>query len=273
MISYRRMGARFDLLYRLLLSKLAIDDLRFVEIECKKRVLPAEAAELKEWLLERQGVKHRKSVYFFDQFLDTPSFDLLKAGASLRLRYKKNGTAVYLQYKGPGFVRDGLLYRSEFSSERLDRLVREESRHDVVHFSDTSVAEILARHAGPEMRAAMRRHLGGAMVRRITSGPILALYHKEKFEVDLGSAFLEPSLDRVSAFHIAKQGLHALSTFCEFENEIKASGGSLESKFEHLDEMLKFNAAVAKRFDLRREPLDKYHRCASFFAPPPRLRI
>ena len=266
MISYRRMGARFDRLSRLLFRKLAIDDLRFVEIECKKRVLPEEAAALKDWLSGRKGVKHQKSAYFFDQFLDTPSFDLLDAGASLRLRYKRNGTAVYLQYKGPGFVKDGLLYRSEFSSQRLDRLVREESHHDIVHFTDTSVAEILDRHAGPEMGAAMRLHLGNALVRRITSGPILALYHKEKFEVDLGSAFLEPSLDRVSAFHIAKKGLHALSTFCEFENEIKADGGSLESKFDHLPEMLKFNAAVEKRFDLRREPLDKYHRCASFFA-------
>lgn len=260
------MGARFDRLSRLLIRKLAIDDLRFVEIECKKRVLPEEAAELKDWLLDRKGVKHQKSAYFFDQFLDTPSYDLLKAGASLRLRYKRNGTAVYLQYKGPGFVKDGLLYRSEFSSGRLDRLVREESHHDIVHFSDTSVAEILNSHARLEMGAAMRRHLGASMVRRITSGPILALYHKEKFEVDLGSAFLEPSLDRVSAFHIAKKGLHSLSTFCEFENEIKAGGGSLEAKFDHMAEMLKFNAAVAKRFDLRREPLDKYHRCASFFA-------
>lgn len=268
MISYRRMGARFNRLSRLLLGRLDIDDPRFIEIECKKRVLPEEAAELKAWLLKRRGVRHKKSAYFFDQFLDTPSFDLLKAGASLRLRYKRGGSAVYLQYKGPGFTREGLLYRSEFSSERLDRLVREESHHDIVRFSDTSVAEILSRHAGPEMRDAMGRHLGTGVLRHLTSGPILALYHKEKFEADLGSAFLEPSLDRVSAFHIAKKGLHALSTFCEFENEIKAPGGCLEAKFEHLGAMLKFNAAIERRFDLRREPLDKYHRCASLFAKP-----
>ena len=115
------------------------------------------------------------------------------------------------------------------------------------------------------MGDAMRRHLGARTVRRITSGPIIALYQKEKYEVDLGSAFLEPSLDRVSAFYIAKRGLHALSTFCEFENEIKAEGGDLEDKLDHLDEMLDFNRAVEKKFDLRREPLDKYHRCASFF--------
>jgi uncharacterized protein YjbK len=250
---------------RALCRRLDIDDLRFVEIECKKRVLPEEAAELKEWLLKRKGVEHTKTALFFDQFLDTPGFDLLKSGASLRLRYKKNGTAVYLQYKGPGFTKDGLLYRSEFSSWRLDKLVREESHHDIVHFTDATVASILEDHAGPEMRAAMRRHLGAATVRRVTSGPILALYQKDKFEVDLGSAFLEPSLDRVSAFHIAKKGLHSLSTFCEFENEIKAGDGSLESKLEHLDEMLSFNKAVEKAFDLKREPLDKYHRCASFF--------
>lgn len=257
--------SRLEDFSNLLFRKLAIDDLHFVEIECKKRVQPEEAAELKEWLGDRKGVKHLKSAFFFDQFLDTPSFDLLKKGASLRLRYKKNGTAVYLQYKGPGFTKDGLLYRSEFSSERLDDLVREESHHDIVKFSDFSVDAILRDHASDDMGKAMRRHLGARTVKRITSGPIIALYQKEKYEVNLGSAFLEPSLDRVSAFYIAKHGLHALSTFCEFENEIKADGGSLEDKLDHLDEMLDFNRAVEKKFNLRREPLDKYHRCASFF--------
>ncbi len=250
---------------REIFRRLDIDDLRYVEIECKKRVLPEEAPELRDWLFNRKGVKHRKSASFFDQYLDTPSFSLLKAGASLRLRYKKNGTAVYLQYKGPGFTRDGLLYRSEFSSDRLNKLVREESHHDIVQFTDTTVASILEDQRSDEMSSAMRRHLGVSVVRRITSAPILALYQKEKFEIDLGSAFLEPSLDRVSAFHIAKSGIHSLSTFCEFENEIKAEGGSLEAKLDHLDDMLKFNRAVEKAFDLKREPLDKYHRCASFF--------
>lgn len=257
--------SRLEDFSNLLFRKLAIDDLHFVEIECKKRVAPEEAGDLRDWLNDRKGVKHLKTAFFFDQFLDTPSFDLLKKGASLRLRYKKNGTAVYLQYKGPGFTKDGMLYRSEFASRRLDKLVREESHHDIVKFTDFSVDAILRDHADPEMGQAMRRHLGARTVRRITSGPIIALYQKEKFEVKLGSAFLEPSLDRVSAFYIAKRGLHALSTFCEFENEIKAEGGSLEDKLDHLDEMLDFNRAVEKRFDLRREPLDKYHRCASFF--------
>ena len=250
----------------LLLRKLDIGDLRFVEIECKKRVQPEEAAALKDWLTGRRNVRHRKSAFFFDQFVDTPSRDLLEKGASLRLRYKRGGSAVYLQYKGPGFTKDGLLYRSEFSSARLSGVFLEESHHDIVHFTDTSVAKILRGQADTEMAEAMRRHLGATTVRRLTSASIIALYQKEKFEVDLGSAFLEPSLDRVYAFHIAKRGLHPLSTFCEFENEIKAGGGSLQSKLEHMDELLDFNAAVDRKFDLRREPLDKYHRCASFFA-------
>ena len=266
------MGARLDALTGFLLRKLAIDDVRYVEIECKRRVIPEEAEELREWLLGRRKVKHRKSATFFDQFLDTPDFAVLRAGASLRLRYKRGGTAVYLQYKGPGFAKDGLLYRSEFSSERLDGLVKEESRHDLVHFSDVSVEDIVRRHSNPEMGDAMRRHLGPATIRRVTRGPIIALYHKDKFEVDLGSAFLEPSLDRISAFHIDAKGLHGLSTFCEFENEIKAEKGSLEAKLEHLDELLEFNRAVEKRFDLKREPLDKYHRCASLGARPLRRR-
>jgi inorganic triphosphatase YgiF len=259
------MSRDFESFSRLLFRKLDIDDLHYVEIECKKRVQPEEAADLKDWLLRRKNVKHCKSVFFFDQFVDTPSNDLLKAGASLRLRYKRGGSAVYLQYKGPGFTKDGLLYRSEFASARLSGVFLEESHHDIVHFTDTSVAKILRGQASSEMAEAMRRHLGTKTVRRLTNASIIALYQKEKFEVDLGSAFLEPSLDKIFAFHIAKKGLHPLSTFCEFENEIKAGDGSLEAKLDHLDELLDFNKELDKRFDLRREPLDKYHRCASFF--------
>lgn len=259
------MALDFESFSRLLFRKLDIDDLRYVEIECKKRVLPEEAAELKEWLIDRKGVKHKKSAFFFDQYVDTPTNDLLKRGASLRLRYKRGGSAVYLQYKGPGFTKDDLLYRSEFSSAKLVGVMMEESHHDIVHFTDTSVARILRGQASAEMAEAMRRHLGSSVVRRLTSAPIIALYQKEKFEVDLGSAFLEPSLDRVYAFHIGTKGLNPLSTFCEFENEIKAGDGSLEAKLEHLDELMEFNEEVAEEFDLRREPLDKYHRCASFF--------
>jgi inorganic triphosphatase YgiF len=259
------MSKAFDAFAKLLFRRLDIDDLRNVEIESKMRVDPDEATDVREWLLDYKGIKHRKSVSFFDQYLDTSSYEVLKAGASLRLRYKKNGTAVYLQYKGPGFFRDGLLYRSEFASGELEKLVREESHHDIVRFSEAGLADLLRRHASPDMAEAMRRHLGAGVVRRINCGPILALYQKEKFEVDLGSAFLEPSLDRISAFHIAKRGLHSLSTFCEFENEIKAGDGSLEAKLEHMDELLEFNEEIQDEFDLRPERLDKYRRCASFF--------
>jgi CYTH domain-containing protein len=259
------MSRDFESFSRLLFRKLNIDDLHYVEIECKKRVQPEEAADLKSWLMERKNVKHRKSAFFFDQFVDTPSYDLLKLGASLRLRYKRGGSAVYLQYKGPGFVKDGLLYRSEYSSAKLSGVFLEESHHDIVHFTDTSVAKILRGQASSQMAGAMLRHLGATTVRRLTNASIIALYQKEKFEVDLGSAFLEPSLDKIYAFHIAKKGLHPLSTFCEFENEIKAGDGSLEAKLEHMDELLDFNKAVDKKFHLKREPLDKYHRCASFF--------
>ncbi len=141
----------------------------------------------------------------------------------------------------------------------------EESHHDIVHFNKTSVAEIVSRHASPAMAQAMRRHLGATVVRRITAGPILSIYRKEKFYVDLGPAFLEPSLDRVYAFHVNPRGLHPLSTFCEYENEVKAGDEDLESKIRCVPDLLEFDAALSRRFDVRRESLDKYHRSASFF--------
>ncbi len=245
--------------------RLGIDDLRFVEIEAKKRVLPEEAKSLKEYLLGRKKVRHAKKASFFDQFLDTPDLALLKAGASLRLRYKGDGSNVYLQYKGPGFHRQGLLYRSEFSSGKLEHLVREESHHDMVHFADTSVRELLDDHVAPEMARAMRSQLGRGTIARINSGPILCSYQKDKFVVDLGDAFLEPSLDRLVAFHINRSGPHAVSTFWEYENEIKAEGKGLRAKLKHVPDLLEFDRQLARRFDLRPERLDKYHRCASLF--------
>jgi uncharacterized protein YjbK len=123
--------------------QLGIGDPRYIEIESKWRVSPEESKKLLDHLDEMKGVKHEKRVTFFDQYLDTAGLDLLGLGASLRLRYRKNGSQVYLQYKGPGFRRSGLLYRSEFSSNRLVKLVREESHHDIVRFTHTSVREIL----------------------------------------------------------------------------------------------------------------------------------
>lgn len=255
--------ARIDSICR----KLSIDDWRFVEIESKHRVVPEQVEDIRKFLLKRKKVKPEKSAFFFDQFLDTPEMDLFHLGASLRLRYKKEGQSVYLQYKGPGFHKDGLLYRSEFSTERLRNVLMEESHHDIVHFSDTSVRQMLALHASPAMSRAMREHLGSRVIARLSAGHILCTYQKEKFLVELGTAFLEPSLDRVFAFHIGKKGPHPLSTFCEYENEVKALGGSLEAKLERLDDLIEFDAALAREFNLPPEPLDKYHRCASFFLP------
>ena len=245
--------------------KLQTSDPRFVEIESKRRVVPEEAKDLRRHLMKLKKVEHDKQVTFYDQFLDTQDLQLLKRGASLRLRYKGDGSNVYLQYKGPGFHANGLLYRSEFSSERLAHVVREESHHDVVHFTDTSVRDILDNHVSPEMAHAMERHLGNGVIARISHGPILCSYEKDKFVVDLGSAFLEPSLDHLFAFQVNKSGIHAVSTFWEYENEVKTEGESLEDKIEHVPELLKFDKALAKEFDLRLEKLDKYHRCASCF--------
>jgi hypothetical protein len=245
--------------------KLETTDPRFVEIESKRKVVPEEAKDLRKHLLKLKKVQHDKRVTFYDQYLDTPDLRLLKLGASLRLRYKGDGSNVYLQYKGPGFLKNGLLYRSEFSSEKLAHLVREESHHDVVHFTDTSVREILEEHVSPEMAHAMQRHLTIGVIARISRGPILCAYEKDKFIVDLGSAFLEPSLDHIFAFHVTQSGIHTVSTFWEYENEVKTEGEGLEAKIEHIPELLKFDKALSKEFDLRPERLDKYHRCASCF--------
>jgi hypothetical protein len=247
--------------------KLGIDDFSYVEIEAKKRVVPEEAAALKEHLSHLKNARHEKMTLFFDQFLDTPTMDLFKRGVSLRLRYKRNGSRVYMQYKGPGFFHKGLLIRSEFSTPRLTHVMMEESHHDIVHFTETTVKDIVKRHTETRMAEAMRTHLGAGVLARITAGPIISIYQKDKFKVDLGSAFLEPSLDRIFAFHINKRGLHPLSSFCEFENEIKAPADARDAKLEHLEDLLKFNAKLAEQFNLRPEKLDKYHRCTSFFLP------
>ncbi len=257
---------------QIICSRLQTDDPRFIEIESKKRIYPSQAKRLKKYLSNLKKSKFVKTTYFFDQFLDTPNMDLFKLNASLRLRYKRNGTKVYLQYKGPGFFEDGLLYRSEFSSNNLRELILEESHHDMIHFKQTSVLRLLKKYAGDEMLKTMKRHLGMGVLNKISSGPIIAHYKKDKFLVDLGGAFLEPSVDRVFAFHINKSGPHPLSTFYEFENEIKAVGSSLKSKMAHLGDLLKFNEKLGRKFRLHPEPLDKYHRCTSLFLPARRKR-
>lgn len=248
-----------------LCDRLGIEDPRFIEIEAKRRVIPEQAQALKRWLLSRPGVRHLKAVTFFDQFLDTERRTIFKKGASLRLRYKGNGSRVYLQYKGPGFHKEGLLYRSEFSTKRLKRLVLEESHHDIVQFNLETVQQLFREALPVPMAAAMRRHLGAATMKAVSHGPILCVYQKEKFVVDLKGASLEPSLDRIFAFHISKTGLHPLSSFCEYENEIKSKDGDLQEKLDNLDRLRAFDAKLMRRFDLRYERLDKYHRCGSFF--------
>lgn len=260
-------AALINLMKTRICQRLRIDDFHFVEIESKKRVLPNQAKALKKYLHKKKKIKHEKTAFFFDQFLDTPQMHLFKAGASLRLRYKRNGTKVYLQYKGPGYLEDGLLYRSEFSSRPLKHVLLEESHHDIIRFNNTSVRQILSRNVIPEMARAMRQHLGDDVIGKITSGPIICSYQKEKFSVDMGAAFLEPSLDRVFAFHINKYGLHPLSMFWEFENEIKATGRSLNAKILNLPMLLKFDKKISDKFDLHPELLDKYHRCTSIFLP------
>jgi hypothetical protein len=227
--------------------------------------VPDQAKALRKHLLGLKGVEHDKRVIFFDQFLDTADMRLLKAGASMRLRYKGDGSNVYLQYKGPGFRRDGLLYRSEFSSKRLDKVVTEESHHDVVHFRDVSVARILAEPENEQMSRGVKRHLGAAVVARLRAAPIVCSYQKDKFIVDLGSAFLEPSLDRIFAFQVNARGIHSASAFWEYENEIKTEGEGLQAKLDHVEELVAFDRKLTRKFDLKPERLDKYHRCASCF--------
>lgn len=255
------------LLQDLICHRLRIPDVTYVEIESKKRIVPSQVKDLRRYLMKLKKVDHVKTAFFFDQFLDTPQQDLLKRGASLRVRYKKNGSRVYLQYKGPGFLDQGLLYRSEFSSKSLKGIFLEESHHDIIHFTKTSIKRIVSAQAGPAMRQAMKAHLGESVIERITVAPIVGVYQKDKFTVDLGSAFLEPSVDRVFAFHINRHGLHPLSTFCEYENEVKASGNSLQAKVAHIPDLLEFDKKLAREFTLRPERLDKYHRCASIFLP------
>lgn len=251
----------------LICQRLLIHDSHFVEIEAKKRVLPEQRKEILKFLKKAKKSHHVKSTFFFDQFLDTPHMDLLKAGASLRLRYKKAGSHVYLQYKGPGFLEEGLLYRSEFSSRRLTNVVLEESHHDIIRFTKTSLQNILSKNLHRPMLQAMKEQLGARVLAQISMGPIVCVYQKEKFKVDLGKTFLEPSVDRVFAFHINKTGLHPLSTFFEYENEIKAKNQSLRSKISRIPDLLKFDEKVAKEFRLKPEHLDKYHRSCSIFLP------
>lgn len=244
--------------------RLGIRDPACVEIESKWRVGHDVAEDLGGHLAELPHARAQGRKVFCDQFLDTPDRRLLRAGASLRMRCKGGGSRVYLQYKGPGFRRDGILYRSELSSERVEGVVLEESRHDAVRFSAPRAGPLLRRWVTPAMADAMRLHLGYGILGRITEAPVLCVYHKIKFAVDVGASFLEPSLDRLLAFRVSRSGLHAVSAFWEYENEVKDPRNDIRAKIEKIPVLLRFDARIAARFGLRPCRLDKYHRCATW---------
>ena len=242
-------------------SLLGVDGSAHVEVESKWKLDAEQAKPLRKHLRERVDLERVKNTVFFDQYLDTERLDLLRAGASLRLRYRKNGTHVYLQYKGPGLRQDGLHIRSEHRSRRLDALVSEESGCDVMRFMTPSVRDILRDKAPDEMVVAMRRDLGPAVVTGIDRATLLCQYQKDVFRVELDGARLSPSVDRLCVFRVEGRGPLALSTFWEYENQ--ADADDLEGLLAAVPALKAFDETLAKTFELRPEPLDKYRRCAS----------
>lgn len=239
-----------------------------VEVESKWKLDADQAKPLRKQLRERVDLERVKNTVFFDQYLDTERLDLLRAGASLRLRYRKNGTHVYLQYKGPGLRQEGLHIRSEHRSRRLDALVSEESACDVMRFTTPSVRDILRDKAPDEMVEALRRDLGTAVVAGIDRATLLCQYQKDVFRVELDGARLSPSVDRLCVFRVEGRGPLALSTFWEYENQ--ADADDLEGLLTAVPALKAFDDTLAKAFGLRPEPLDKYRRCASGLLLPAR---
>jgi hypothetical protein len=248
---------------------LSVEDHRLVEIESKWRLSAPVAKSLRGFLKELDGVEHVKRSTFFDQYLDTPDLRLLRADASLRLRYRKSGGQAYLQYKGPGVRRGAVHYRSEYRSDRLDHLVHQ-GQSELLAFERLPVLELLETHAEPEMLAAMRRDLGEPAVRSIARGTVLCQYQKDVYRVELGSASLAPSVDRLCVFRLDGAGPFAMSTFWEYENQAAATG--LADKLAAVPAMDEFDAQLAADFDLTPEPLDKYRRCAGGLLPVDALR-
>ena len=248
--------------------KLRVDDPSKIEIEAKKKLSPGAARDLQKYFAKRKGVRHIKTAAFMDQFVDTPDFDIFHSGASLRIRYKGDGSNVYVQYKGHGFSHRGVLFRSEFSSGKVKGLVKEESHHDVIHFAGTGLKEIMERYLPREMRAVITSHLGSSVIKRVTVAPVICFYRKDKYLVKLGKVALEPSLDHISAFHVNNGAFHSLSNFWEYENEIKSEENDLGAKVSRLDAMLEFDAGLSGKFSLQPEAMDKYHRVLSCFLKP-----
>lgn len=246
-------------------DRLKINDERFIEIEIKRQLNLKMYGKVRQFIVNL-GAKHKRSVSFFDQYIDTPDLLIFKKGASLRIRYKQHGTKIYIQYKGPGFLKNGILYRSEFNSGRIDDVVLDESNSShMVRFNEKNINSIVLNHIPADMATAMRRHLGNKILSDISVGHLICSYSKDKFLFERKNVILEPSLDTVYSFHIAKQRIHPMSIFCEYENEIKAEDNSLEAKLKNLPELLSFNKKITSEFYLPLERKDKYHRCMSFF--------
>ncbi|MEI7482615.1 MAG: CYTH domain-containing protein, partial [Elusimicrobiota bacterium] len=177
--------------------KLRVHNSSRIEIEAKKKISPETANGIKAYFARKKGIKHIKSAVFMDQFIDTPGFDIFHSGASMRIRYKGDGSNVYVQYKGHGFSHKGLLFRSEFSSGKVKNLVKEESLHDIIHFTEAKFRDVMERSLPKDMKTALLEHFPSSIIKRISVAPVICLYHKEKYLVQMGKGALEPSLDHI----------------------------------------------------------------------------
>lgn len=258
-----------DFLVSFICHKLRVSDPAKIEIEAKKKLSPGTAQALKKYFSKKKGIKHIKSAVFMDQFIDTPELDIFHSGASLRIRYKGDGNNVYIQYKGHGFSHKGLLFRSEFSSGKIKSLVKEESHHDIIHFPESKFRDIMTKFIPKDMRDVIAKHFSSSVIGRIRIAPVISLYRKEKYLVQLGKCALEPSLDHISAFHINRDSFHSVSNFWEYENEVKSRDNDLASKMSKVDDLLQFDSELAKKFRLQPEAMDKYHRILSCFVKNP----
>ncbi|MCX7944679.1 MAG: CYTH domain-containing protein [Deltaproteobacteria bacterium] len=252
-----------------ILEKLRIEDSKKVEIELKKRLYESEYNDIIKFFEKRKKLRLIKINSFIDQFLDTEDFRVFRSGASLRLRYKGGGKNVYLQYKGPGFVLKNILFRSEFSSKKITSLVKEEGHRELIHFTEKSFMWIIENAVDGDMRRSMYKHLGADTIKNIKIGPVICFYKKLKYEYDISDdIYLEPSLDFLSAFHISKDSFHPMSSFYEYENEIKSRKNELLLKIKSIESLLEFEDDLNKRFKLIYELSDKYHRIMSYFVKP-----
>jgi len=245
-------------------KNLKIKDSRFIEIERKRKLKFEDFKKLRRFM-SKHSDGCEAPVTFIDQYLDTKDTAIAKKGASLRIRYKQDGLKVYIQYKGPGFLHKGILFRSEFNSGKLPEVVLKESHNHFIHFNEKNLKAIMFNHLPEEMSEAMKRHLGPKILSQISVGNLICFYKKEKFIVSRNKIMLEPSLDKISTFYVRGTNIFPMATFCEYENEIKAESKSLEEKLNNLHHLIKFDKVITANFNLPAESKDKYHKCLSFF--------